>query len=122
MASATTAELTSPSHPRAHSSSQDLQDHSASPSYDASAWARLLREAFVSHQTNYSDGMRPALRNEALNAPRRRHADPRSCQLAAEIASLLYPAPLDAGLSQLIKYGKLHTDTLYFDLLHCVCA
>lgn len=89
--------------------------------YDANRWATVLRKAFVSLQQNISDGVTPASRN-VLNAPRRRHADPGSSQLTAEISGLLYPAPLDAGLSQLIKYGKLITDIGFFELLPRVCA
>ena len=108
MASAITIGLTSASHP----------DHSTSQPSDASAWASLLREAFGSLQGNGFDGSTPAVRNETLNPPRRRHADQRSSQLAAEIASLLYPAPLVAGLSQLIKYGQLPTAS--YPLSFCV--
>lgn len=122
MASATTSGLTSPSHLVTQSTSQDYQKHCATRTHDANGWATLLRKAFVSLQQNNSDGVAPALRNDALNAPRRRHADVRSSQLAAEIASLLYPAPLDAGLSQLIKYGKLITDIDFFELLPRVYA
>ena len=109
MSSATTFELTSPSPFPAQSTLKGPQNSAASRAYNATQWATLLREAFVSLPSSPSRAAIPCLRNAAFNAPRRRHADPRSGQLAAEIATLLYPAPLDAGLSQLIKYGQLLT-------------
>lgn len=44
--------------------------------------------------------------SDILLVPRRKHADQLSAALAVKIAGLMYPAPADARLSQVIKYEK----------------
>lgn len=63
-------------------------------------WASLIRAELQA----MFDGKAP--HPDCLRAPRRRHADPISAALAVRIANLLYPAPSDAELSQVIKYEK----------------
>ncbi|KAK4697867.1 hypothetical protein P7C71_g264, partial [Lecanoromycetidae sp. Uapishka_2] len=74
----------------------------SSPVFDkrVEEWASLLRkelQAMFNGEAPHPD---------CLRAPRRRHADSMSAALAIRIATLLYPAPSDAELSQVIKYEK----------------
>lgn len=69
---------------------------------EAEGWASFLR-----HELQIMfNGEAPNPNTKGLQAPRRKHADPTSAALATMVASLLYPAPSDANVSQVIKYEK----------------
>jgi len=81
-----------------HPPSQDVD-----PTIDglgATEWVELIRDELQ----NMASG--EPLDPKCLSAPRRRHADPESATLAVQIAALLYPAPIDSSIPQVIKYEK----------------
>ena len=63
-------------------------------------WADLIRNGL---QAMYNGD---SLNAKCLEAPRRKHADQDSATLAVRVAELLYPAPTDSTLPQVIKYEK----------------
>lgn len=66
----------------------------------ATEWTELIRGELQ----NMASG--DSLDPKCLSAPRRRHAHPDSASLAFQIASQLYPAPIDSSIPQVIKYEK----------------
>ena len=76
-----------------------LNDHEGL--VDAVEWAALLRESFTAIHSG-----KPIPNPRCSDAPRRRHADPKSAALSVEVARLLYPAPADSTIAPVIKYEK----------------
>ena len=70
----------------------------------AEQWASILEEGFSTRNSSFEPIPTQTLQY-GLQAPRRKHI--KDGALAHEIATLLYPAPADAELSQIIKYGRL---------------
>ncbi len=66
---------------------------------EAQGWASKLREDLTSLVTGLP------VSDDCFNAPRRKHKDARSAELAALIAPLLFPAPKDS-LSPIIRYEE----------------
>jgi len=90
-------QMLSTTRPTAESEDQSTTSDS---DQEAEEWGSLIRTEL---QAMFS-GKAP--HPNCLKAPRRKHADPTSAALAVRIASLVYPAPSDAGLSHVIKYER----------------
>lgn len=98
-------------HSPKESSHKDIEIENPFHMEDLSApeWADLLKDGFHSLHQPDSSAIAMHVLQYGLSAPRRKHVDEQSSRLAFEIASLLYPAPSDAGVSQVIKYGESYT-------------
>ena len=119
MASATTIQPVGPvctlgSHafPK-HSRPSKAEIQSRTNDFSPTKWSYLLRTGFLAmkeytHRTyeEQSSSMPAEVVEYGLFAPRRKHAGEKKTQMALQTAKLLYPAPEDAELSQIIKYGE----------------
>ena len=100
--------LKSTSRPRKTIPSKDAIPKEALPvvtSLSISDWASIFKDSFRAFSAEGSPNVSQAVRAYGLHAPRRKRDVGEGSRLAYEVASLLYPAPADAELSQVIKYG-----------------
>ena len=119
MASATTIQPVGPvctlgSHafPK-HSRPSKAEIQSRTNDFSPTKWSHLLRTGFqamkeYTHRTyeEQSSSLPAEVVEYGLFAPRRKHAGEKKTKMALQTAKLLYPAPEDAELSQIIKYGE----------------